>query len=217
MEKLKPYLTYILVALVLAVTGFYVWQDWNFTKKAENKEEFNQEQTQEPKQEQVTENGVDISGQGEITTTKTSITAPSLNRVVNVTGQISEEAKTIALAKIEEYKKKIQANPSNSENWIILGIYYKTLGDLEGAKEVWEYAKAIDPKNFIPYNNLGDLYGYFLNDKVKAEANFKKALELAPDQAFLYRSVADFYRYVMKDPVKADVILNSASPASIKQ
>ena len=55
------------------------------------------------------------------------------------------------------------------ENWLVLGVYRKMIGDYESAKEVWEYASAIRPQNSVSFNNLGELYAYYLKDNAKAE------------------------------------------------
>jgi tetratricopeptide (TPR) repeat protein len=133
--------------------------------------------------------------------------APNIEKEIVITAKIPDEVKKIATDNILKLREKIKANPLVAENWVIIGIYYKTIGDYDSVVAVWEYAKALDPQNFVPFNNLGDLYGYYLKDPKRAEENFTKALELAPGNQVLLRSVYDFYRFIMKDEAKANAIL----------
>lgn len=132
---------------------------------------------------------------------------PNLDRPINIPEDFPEDAKKIATEKIQKLSNELKANNDFFDGWLDLGIYRKMIGDYEGAKECWEYASAIRPLNSISFNNLGDLYGYYLKDYKKAEENFLKALENGPDQVYIYRNTYEFYRYVMKDDAQAKEIL----------
>ena len=84
-----------------------------------------------------------------------------------------------------------------------MGVVKKGVGDYKGARDVFEYAGKLRPKSSSPFFNLGDLYGYFLNDPQKAETNFLKALENDPYSYSIFLNLADFYRY--KYPGKEDL------------
>ena len=127
---------------------------------------------------------------------------------------MSDEAKKIVTAKIQDLSSQLKKDSDNLENWLVLGVYRKTIGDYEGAKEVWEYANAIRPKNSISFNNLGELYAYYLKNNIKAEENYAKAIENDPSAIYIYRNFFDFYRYVTKDPAKARVILEKGIAAN---
>lgn len=151
---------------------------------------------------------------------KPSIPIPNLNRPINITGNLSEAEKKAVTAKIAEISSALKESPDLFESWLVLGIYRKMIGDYEGAREIWEYAAALRPGDFIPFNNLGDLYAYYLKDTKKAEEYFSKAVELSPNRVHLYQSFYDFYRYVMKDDAKAKAILEkgiAANPGSASQ
>ena len=99
----------------------------------------------------------------------------------------------------------------------MLGVYRKIIGDYEGAREVWEYASAIRPQNSVSFNNLGELYAYYLKNNKKAEENYAKAIENDPSAIYIYRNFFDFYRYFAKDTAKARAILEkgiAANPAT---
>ena len=96
-----------------------------------------------------------------------------------------------------------------------MGVYRKIIGDYEDAREVWEYAGAIRPQNSVSFNNLGELYAYYLKDNKKAEENYAKAIENDPSAIYIYRNFFDFYRYVAKDTIKSPTILEKGIAANL--
>jgi tetratricopeptide (TPR) repeat protein len=142
---------------------------------------------------------------------------PNLDRPINITADLPEDAKKIDREKIEELTTALKKNLDFGENWLLLGVYRKTIGDYEGARECWEYVVFLNPQNSIAFNNLGDLYANYLKDNKKAEENFLKAIEISPSQIYIYRSLYDFYYYVEKDTAKAKQLLEqgiAANPSS---
>ena len=95
----------------------------------------------------------------------------------------------------DEVKTILEKNPRNFNNLLFLGVIKKSVGDYKGARDVLEYAGQLRPKSSTPFSSLADLYGYFLNDPQKAEANFLKALENDPYSYSIFLNLADFYRY----------------------
>jgi tetratricopeptide (TPR) repeat protein len=132
---------------------------------------------------------------------------PDLNRQINIPAKITGEARNILLQKIRQATTTLADNPKNYDQWLILGIHYKTAEDYLGSKECWEYAHYLFPNDFRPLGNLGDLYTYYLKDYAKAEDYFLQAIEKAPNQIYLYRNLYELYRYGLKDDVKAKEIL----------
>ena len=98
-------------------------------------------------------------------------------------------------------------NPESFNELLALGLEKKRINDYEGARDAWERAGVVSPTNSISFNNLGDLYAYYLKDNKKAEENFLIAIKNGPNQIYIYRSLYEFYRYVMKDDAKARAIL----------
>jgi tetratricopeptide (TPR) repeat protein len=139
---------------------------------------------------------------------------PNLDRPLNITANLPEDAQKIAKDKIEKLTLELKQNPALVEDWLVLGIYRKMIGDYEGAKECWEYAAAIDPQSPTPFNNLGDLYANYLKDSKKAEENFLIAIKNNPNQIYIYRSTYELYRYVLKDDAKARAILEQGIKAN---
>ena len=170
--------------------------------------------------------GVTVQGEGDmsgvkiepvfITNTKSAVNVPlpDLNRAIKITANMDENAKKIATAKIQDLSSQLKKDSDNLENWLVLGVYRKIIGDYEVAKEVWEYASAIRPQNSVSFNNLGELYAYYLKNNKKAEENYAKATENDPSAVYIYRNFFDFYRYVAKDPVKARALLEKGIAAN---
>ena len=116
--------------------------------------------------------------------------------------------------KIKELISSLKSDPANMENWLVLGVYRKILGDYAGAIDVWNYVGVISPTNSTSFNNLGELYAYQLKDNAKAEENYQKAIVNDPSAIYIYRNFFDFYRYFAKDTAKARAILEQGIAAN---
>lgn len=141
---------------------------------------------------------------------------PNLDRPINMPSTLALDAQKIVQEKIEKISTELKQNPNLFDNWLLLGIYRKMIGDYEGAKECWEYAAIINPQSPTPFNNLGDLYANFIKDNKKAEENFLQAIKIDPSAIYIYRSLYEFYHYNLKDDAKAKQILEqgiSANPS----
>lgn len=149
---------------------------------------------------------------------KTTIGIPDLDREIKVySPDISEDAQKIAISKIKEAVSFLKKDNKSEDYWLELGRLRNMIGDYEGAKEVWEYISAVSPKSSTSFNNLGELYAYYLKDNAKAEKNYAKAIENDPSAIYIYRNFFDFYRFVAKDPTKARALLEkgiAANPSS---
>ena len=134
---------------------------------------------------------------------------PDLNRAIIVWSGavVAPEAKAMAVEKIKPLQTKLKANPADFNAWIDLGIYQKMGGDYQGAVLSWQYASKLAPSDYIAFGNLGNIYGYFIKDNVKAESNYKLAISKGPMQAYLYIQLGEFYRDVLKDISKAKSIV----------
>ena len=102
----------------------------------------------------------------------------------------------------------LEKDPFNINDWITVGIIKKFFNDFEGARDAWEYVIVLYPKDPLAFENLGNLYALYLRDNVKAEYNYKKAIENNPFEPSFYTALADFYRNFLNDNSKAiDIIL----------
>lgn len=192
----------IITLIFVAGVGYYIWRDLN--KNIEHSVS-NISQNTNTCDESSTSSEC-VKDEQKISSEPANM--PDLNRPINVlVDNLPEETVNRTKDKINEALKKLKENPDLFDEWLVLGVYYKLIGDYEGTKEVWEYAAIIRPKSSTPFNNLGDLYAYYLKDNKKAEENFLKALENGSAEIYIYRSTYEFYKFVMKDDKKAKEIL----------
>lgn len=155
----------------------------------------------------TTISGVSMTGQGTVEQVllsegKKLPPAPTLNHTAEPENTLPFEARKIIRDRIAIVVADLKKDPKNVDNWIVLGVQWKTLGDLVYARDVWEYAKALNPSYYLVYSNLGDLYHYYLKDFKKSEENWKKSIELKPDHAMAYRELSKLYEYSMKEKAK---------------
>ncbi len=137
--------------------------------------------------------------------------APSLTRKVLYAESVMPAVKTSLEQKIAAVTADLKSNPTSLENWINLGVYYKQAGDYAGAAAAWEYASLLSPGNVVSFNNLGDLYHYYLKDYPKAEKNFLRAIQNDPKYLLSYFNTHDLYRLSYeKQTTKAADILKRA-------
>ncbi len=132
---------------------------------------------------------------------------PDLNRPIEFTGVFTEDSKKEITNSIKDISASLKQDSSLFNKWLDLGIFRKAIGDYGGALDAWEYAGSIRPQNSLSFSNLGVLYGYYLNDPLKAEKNFLTAITNDPKSTVLYIKIADFYIEVMDDIQKARDIL----------
>lgn len=122
-------------------------------------------------------------------------------------------AKENGALKIAELQGKLREDNLNFENWIELGLTFSSVGDHKAAIPAYTYASALRPKSSLPHANLAYVYGWHLKDFVKAEAEYKKALEINPGEWYINFQFFDFYRYVMEDKAKARAFAEAQSKA----
>lgn len=199
----------IIVILILAGgVGYYIWRDLNkkSTPDIDVKKQPEQLEQKNIVCDESSTSSECVKDEQKIFPEPANM--PDLNRPIKNLTNLEEAAFNNAVEKINGLRNELRKNADLFDKWLSLGIYYKMAGDYEGSSEVWEYASAIRPKSSTPLNNLGDLYGYYIKDKVRAEKYFLKALEIDPNSIYLYSATADFYRSVMKDVERAKQILN---------
>lgn len=139
-----------------------------------------------------------------------AIPVPDLDRPVIFPGGYSvEDAKEIT-GQVAILAGALKVDSNRFNEWLDLGMLRKSIEDYEGAREAWEYASAIRPGNSLSFVNLGMLYGYYLREPLKAEANLLHAIENEPRFLDFYARMADFYIEVMKDKGKAADFLDRA-------
>lgn len=111
----------------------------------------------------------------------------------------AEDQKEKIYSQIRTNAAAIKENPNFFAGWLEIGLLKKVIGDYSGARDAWEYASLIRPKNSISFANLGELYWHYLPDYPRAENNFRKSLQNNSTDADIYISLAELYHYSMPD------------------
>ena len=191
------------MVITLAIAGFVILRDMKGVKKGSE----NTATTTDI-------SGVNMTGDGKIELvpmeSRNLPPVPVLERSMDFKSTLSPEVKAIMVTRIAENLKELNKDSKNINEWIMLGVNRKAIGDYEGARDAWEYAKALNPTNIVPWNNLGDLYHFYLKDYVKSEENWKKTIALKPDYIQGYSGLVDLYKYSFK-------VKLSETPVVLKQ
>ena len=207
--------------IIIGLAGYFISKDF-FIQKTE-KEKAGNTATSTNNTERV---NLDIGGEGDFKVEPIKIIKEDqldvkivalLERGIIAASSTDSVTIQTSSEKIKELVSSLKNDPANVDNWLILGVYRKILGDYDGAISVWNYVGVLSPTNYVSFNNLGELYAYQLKDNAKAEENYKKAIENGPSAIYIYRNFFDFYRYFAKDMAKARAILEkgiAANPAT---
>jgi len=94
--------------------------------------------------------------------------------------------------------EKLSKDPKDTDGWMSFAMNRKGAGDYIAARDAWEYVVSLNPNYFVPYNNLGDLYHYFLKDYARAEKNLLKAIAIDPVHVLGYVNLFDLYHLSYK-------------------
>jgi len=106
----------------------------------------------------------------------------------------SQEQIDKLIAEIERLNSELEKLPNNYETFLKIGNIYMMLEEYEKAEGIFLQAVEAEPSYAPAYANLGELYGSFGEEKLKAMEYYKKAIELNPWRSQYYRSLADLYR-----------------------
>jgi serine/threonine protein kinase/tetratricopeptide (TPR) repeat protein len=100
------------------------------------------------------------------------------------------------IGRAAEYARKaydLREKVSERERFSIEGYYYLvTTGELEKAAQTYENWQQTYPRDFIPYTNLGLIYGVLGNSE-KALEESRESLRLAPTNVTNYLNVGNAY------------------------
>lgn len=107
----------------------------------------------------------------------------------------SEQQRSGIYSRIRENGRAVKATPDFFYGWIELGLLKKIIGDYIGARDAWEYAGVLQPKNSLSFANLGELYWQYLPDFPKAEENLKISIRHKPEDTQTHVTLADLYHY----------------------
>ena len=121
--------------------------------------------------------------------------------ICSVETEISEEEYNKKLELIKEAEENIKKDPKNLDNYLSLGLYYKSLGKLEEAKNSYLDGLKIDSKFYLYYLNLGNILAD-MHDYKGAKEFYLKAIENKATEPNNYLKLADLLVYQIKAPDK---------------
>lgn len=81
----------------------------------------------------------------------------------------------------ERYDRFIREHPKHARVRVAYGSFLNDLGEEEDAVEQWEKARALDPMDPAPWNNLANVYAH-IGPVAKSFPYYEEALRLKPDE-----------------------------------
>lgn len=200
----------ILIIIIIAVLGFAVFFIYKDFKKSKNKNnEILKTLSKNDDKIKILENNEEQNKNSNTSAIDLSkIKIPDLSGAQAVNSNLPENIKDKTLEEINALKNSLKKDYGSLEEWMQLGLLKKLLGDYNGARDAWEFAAAIRPKDSISRHNLGNLYWQNFKDFKKAEENYLISLELNPKDISAYVDLSNIYYYDLKDKTKAKNILN---------
>ncbi|PIQ92342.1 MAG: hypothetical protein COV70_00780 [Parcubacteria group bacterium CG11_big_fil_rev_8_21_14_0_20_39_22] len=202
-NKFKNIAGIVVAAVIIFGAGFYVWSDLRGDLSESEVVDSGENDRQVDLGDGI---GFEYSGDGDITVERVDdigVEKPDLNRKITYLDYFSEDVIATLDAQIKETKNNLAENPTSFEDWVNMGLHYKFVNDYEGSRQVWEYLGALYPDTFLPFGNLGNLYGYYLNQPEKAIENYERAIENSKSMSQWYFELASFYSQSLKNDAKA--------------
>lgn len=217
MGKIKNIIAAAGILIIVFFAGFFIYKDFNSSKENKNDEITSEEQNTPIssilEEENTENNSLELNQKKEKEDESTlvdikKIAIPDLSKKTVIKNYLPEDMKKNTLEQITALTNSLKKNYDSWEQWIQLGLLKKLLGDYQGAREAWEFAAEIRPKDSISRHNLGNLYWQNLKDLKKAEVNYLKAIELNSKDISAYVDLSNIYYYDLKNKIKAETILN---------
>ena len=190
----------VLIALGVSVLGYFIVKDLRSNTNFEGKSTDNiaKEPAEKKDSESLKPTPLD---EGEAAAAKPLPPVPDLDRAIMYKALVREEDKPKIEAEIKIISQTLKDTPDYLDGWLQLGILRKYIGDYEGAVFAWEYAAKIRPKDYVAFNNLGDIYHFYLKNLQKSESAIKKVIELRQDYTPAYKNLFELYTLSYKEKV----------------
>lgn len=210
----KKYIFYIIVVVVLVGGVFFYRQ----AHAPATSSDINTATSTVGTTTSVTSNGLtlDTTGKGHVTIEPVSVGSiklpplPALDTPLVFPKNMAQDARTAYTQRITQASAALKKNPKDAEAALELGLYRKVIEDYKGAEAAWIYVTLIAPTDYTAYQNLGDLYGFYLKDYPKSEKNFLKAISLKPNDIPGYASLSSLYKnsYTEKSSQAEQILLD---------
>jgi len=115
--------------------------------------------------------------------------------------QLPPELLAMRKNQLAELSAKLSENPNQAEVWMNVGLVKKFFNNYQGAVQAYEYAAVLRPMDPLIHYNLGNLYGAYLKDYSKAEAEFIQARDFGLSLPYTHLALAGFYHDFYKDKI----------------
>ena len=200
----KNFLALIIIILLIGATAVYIYKDLNKsdlkppTQPTKDEQRSVSIETDQSNQGSYKVEVVDDVNNNGKTTAKTP-KMPKLDLPVVNYSHIDDAAFEIAAKNIGILAEELKKNPKNELNWLNLAIFRKMLGDYQASVEILNYVAILWPNDYVPRNNLADLYQFYLKNYPLAEENWLKTIELKPDYIPAYENLYNLYIDLYKE------------------
>ncbi len=130
---------------------------------------------------------------------------PSLNRGIVFPADFSPEARQLFNDNLAKLKEELNAGEKDASAWFDLAIYYRMVGDHEGAVQIWKYLTATYPRDGVAYHNLGEYYFHTVQDYQKAEQYYRQSIAVDPKITSNFTDLHEMYKYAYKQDTGAAI------------
>lgn len=93
----------------------------------------------------------------------------------------------------------LSKDPENQLKWLNLAITRKAIGDYDASIQVLNYVTILWPNDYVAFNNLADLYQFYVSNYPLAEKNWLKVIEINPSYIDAYKNLYTLYLELYKE------------------
>ena len=138
-----------------------------------------------------------------------SLPLPNLDKII-INANIPDDKKQEYTGRMKDIVHAIRKGESLYEQLIELASYRKLVEDYAGAEEIWLDMTKRYPTSRQAYDNLGNLYHFYVKDYPKAEVMMKKSIEIENVYAPSYVNLFELYTlsYTEKKQLAEQVLLD---------
>ncbi|MES2088045.1 MAG: tetratricopeptide repeat protein [Patescibacteria group bacterium] len=128
-----------------------------------------------------------------------NVKKPDLSASVVNSSHIDDAAFKVIAQNITTLTNDLKKDSTDESKWLNLGIFRKMIGDYPAALEIFTYVSMAWPTDYIPFNNMADLYQFYLKNYSLAEKNWLQVIALKPDYPDAYENLYVVYRDFYKE------------------
>lgn len=213
MNNKKIVISAIILVIVFAAV-FFIYKDFFGARKQNTDEEVlteieNAENLENlPEQQKQNNSETSQNGNLSISTIIPKEKIPDLSKPIVIKTNLPEYVKKETIEKINALSNSLKKDYDSLEEWLEIGLLRKLIGDYDGARDAWEFAALIRPKDPVSRHNLGFIYWQNFKDYKKAEENYLKAIENNSRDIGAYIDLSNVYYFSLKDTARAKEILD---------